>query len=102
MYGGMRTIVTREFVTVRLGVFGIRILRVKTFEIAATEIMQFSPIKDFGGYGIRYNGKMYAYFLRGNRGIKITLHHGLKYLIGTDHPEQLLAVIKAVAGKIGG
>jgi hypothetical protein len=97
--GGMRTIVTREMVTVRLGLFGIRVLKIKTSEIAASEIMEFSPIKDFGGYGIRFNRKMYAYFLKGNRGIKITLDHGMQYLIGADHPEQMLAVIKAVSLK---
>jgi hypothetical protein len=42
---------------------------------------------------------MYAYFLKGNRGIKITLDHGMQYLIGADHPEQMLAVIKAVSLK---
>jgi hypothetical protein len=102
LYGGMRTIVTRQRVTLRFGLLGIRVLRVKTAEIASAELLEFSPIKDFGGYGIRFNGKMYAYYLRGNRGVKITLDHGLKYLIGADHPEQLLAVIKAVSRKTGG
>jgi hypothetical protein len=102
LYGGMRTIVTRQRVTLRFGLLGIRVLRVKTAEIASVELLEFSPIKDFGGYGIRFNGKMYAYYLRGNRGVKITLDHGLKYLIGADHPEQLLAVIKAVSRKTGG
>jgi len=102
LYGGMRIIVTRQRVTLRLGLLGIPVLRVKTAEIASAELLEFSPIKDFGGYGIRFNGKMYAYYLRGNRGVKITLDHGLKYLIGADHPEQLLAVIKAVSRKTGG
>jgi hypothetical protein len=97
--GGMRTIVTREMLSVKLGLFGIRVLKIKTSEIASSEVMEFSPIKDFGGYGIRFNRKMYAYFLKGNRGIKITLGHGMQYLIGADQPEQMLAVIKAVSGK---
>jgi hypothetical protein len=102
LYGGLRTIVTRESVTVRLGLLGLRVLKLSTAEIANAEIMEFSPIKDFGGYGIRFNGKMYAYFLSGRRGIKIRIGHGMQYLIGSDHPEQLLAVIKAVArGKRG-
>jgi hypothetical protein len=101
LYGGLRTIVTRESVIVRLGLPGIRVLKIATAEIATAEILEFSPIKDFGGYGIRFNGKMFAYYLRGNRGIKISLHHGIQYLIGSDHPEQMLAVIKAVAPKNG-
>ncbi len=99
LYGGLRTIITREKITVRLG--RLRVLNILTAEIASAEIMEFSPIRDFSGYGIRFNGKTWAYFLKGNRGVKITLNHGMQYLIGTEHPERLLAVIKAVSGKPG-
>jgi len=72
------------------------VLKLKTADIASAEIMQFAPLGDFGGYGIRYNGKMTAYYLRGSRGVKITTQKGKKYLIGSDRPEHLLAVINAV------
>jgi hypothetical protein len=96
LYGGMRTIVTRQNISVRLGLLGLRVLNIKVEDIAGCEIMEFSPLKDFGGYGIRFNNKMFAFFLRGNRGLKITLKQNMRYLIGADHPEQLLAVVKAV------
>ena len=90
---------TRKNITVKLGIFNLRVLRINNAEITSAEIMQFSPIKDFGGYGIRFKRNMYAYFLSGNRGVKISLEHGMQYLIGTDHPEQMLAVIEAVIGE---
>jgi hypothetical protein len=96
MHGGMRTLVTRDRISVRLGLPGFKVLNIRNSEIAGVEIMEFSPIKDFGGYGIRYRNKMFAYYLNGRRGIKITLKQGMQYLIGSDHPEQMLAVIKAV------
>jgi hypothetical protein len=76
-----------------------KVLRLKTGEIANAELMEFSPMADFGGYGIRFNKEMAAYYMRGNRGVKLTLLNGKKYLIGSDKPEELYAVMQAVAGK---
>lgn len=95
-YGGFRTLVTRENITMRMGILGIRVLGLKTADIAAAEVHTFAPLKDFGGYGIRFNREMKAYFLRGNRGVKITTRAGKRYLIGSDHAERLDTVIDAV------
>jgi hypothetical protein len=96
-YGGMRVLVTGEKVLVKLGIFGIRLLRLNTSDIAAVELHTFSPLHDFGGYGIRFNSEMKAYFMRGNRGVKITTTQAKKYLLGSDKPDHLAVVIQAVA-----
>ena len=101
IYGGQRTLVTCESVKVRYGILGIRILNLKTSEITHVDLHQFSPLRDFSGYGIRYGGGMKAHFLSGGRGVKLTLASGRKYLLGSDHPDMLAAVIRAVAG-VGG
>ena len=98
VHGGFRTLVTREAVTVRMGMLGIHLLRLKTSDIISAKLHDFSPLKDFGGYGIRFNKEMKAYFLKGDRGVKITTRVGKKYLIGSDHPERLVTVISAVVG----
>ncbi|MBN1190960.1 MAG: DUF1648 domain-containing protein [Dehalococcoidales bacterium] len=97
-YSGMRTAVRREDVTVRFGLPGIRVLRIKTGDIAGLELKEFSPLRDFGGYGIRFNSRMHAYFMRGSRGVLISLNNGRKYLIGSDRPERLLAVLRVITG----
>ncbi|MBT3362679.1 MAG: DUF1648 domain-containing protein [Chloroflexi bacterium] len=101
IYGGQRALVTRDYVKVRYGILGIRILNLKTSDIAQIDVHSFSPLKDFGGYGIRYRSGIKAYFLSGSRGVKLTMANGKKYLIGSNHPDQLAAVIRAVAGVIG-
>ncbi|MDD5312085.1 MAG: DUF1648 domain-containing protein [Dehalococcoidia bacterium] len=95
-YGGFRTLVTRDSVTVKMGILGIKLLRLKISQITSAEVHAFAPIKDFGGYGIRFNSEMQAYFLNGNRGVKVATAEGKKYLIGSDHPERLAAVISAI------
>jgi len=97
-YGGFRTQVTRDMVTVRMGLLGIKLLQLKTADITGVEVHSFSPLREFGGYGIRFNSEMKAYYLRGDRGVKITAGDGQKYLIGSDRPEHLAAVIDLVRG----
>jgi hypothetical protein len=94
-YGGQRTMVTRKEVIVRFGIAGFKILRLNIPDINTVELHDFSPLKDFGGYGIRFNGEMKAYYQRGTRGVKLTVNNGKKYLIGSDRPENLYAVVKA-------
>jgi hypothetical protein len=98
IYGGFRTAVTKESVTVRMGMFGLRLVSLKNQDISSAEAHSFQPLKDFGGYGIRFNKEMKAYYLKGNRGVKVTTRAGQKYLIGSDHPERLAAVISVVKG----
>jgi len=39
---------------------------------------------------------MTAYYLRGSKGVKLETAGGRKYLVGSDRPEDLLAVIRTV------
>jgi hypothetical protein len=98
-YGGLRTVITQRDITVRFGLLGIRVLRLKITDIANLEVKEFAPLRDFGGYGIRFNGRTTAYYMRGNRGVKLALVNGREYLIGSDHAEQLLAIIRVMIGQ---
>ncbi len=96
LFGGMRTIVTRNDVTVRFGTPGIRALHVSMNEIRDVTLRPFFPLGDFHGYGIRYNGQMKGVFLRGGIGVEITTRQGRHYLIGSDNPERLAAVVTTI------
>jgi hypothetical protein len=98
-YGGLRTVVTRQDITVRFGLPGVRVLRLSLDDISSFELKEFSPLREFGGYGIRFNGQMSAYYIRGSRGVLLSLNNDKKYLIGSDRPEQLLAVLRVLSGK---
>ncbi|MGA9048001.1 MAG: DUF1648 domain-containing protein [Dehalococcoidia bacterium] len=98
-YGGFHTRVTKEAITVKMGILGIPLLRLKISDIVSLEVLTFSPLHDFGGYGIRFNSEMQAYYLKGDRGVKITSADGKKYLIGSDRPERLATVISLIMGE---
>jgi hypothetical protein len=96
-YGGQRVLVTRHDITVRFGILGIRALRLKIENITKVEKHEFAPLRDFGGYGMRVNRDTIAFFLRGNRGVKLTSTSGKKYVIGSDNVDRLATVISAVS-----
>lgn len=55
-------------------------------EIVKAESFRYNPIRDFGGWGIRYSEKGKAYNVSGNYGVLLTMVDGKKILIGSqDH-----------------
>jgi hypothetical protein len=102
LYGGLRVMVTPERLQVRWGVFGIPLLRLRLAELTSVQVHEFSPLREFGGYGIRFNRRMKAYYFRGNRGVLVETERGKKYLIGSDHPERLAAVLDVARRMAGG
>jgi hypothetical protein len=98
-YGGFRTVVTRDTISLKMGLLAIPLVRLKTAEIVSLQVLTFSPLHDFGGYGIRFNAGTQAYYLQGDSGVKIGMAGGKKYLIGSDRPERLAAVISLITGQ---
>jgi hypothetical protein len=59
-------------------------------------IRKYSPIGEYGGWGLRYGGKERgrAYNISGNIGLQLELKDGSKILIGTQKSEELEALLK--------
>ena len=64
-------------------------------EIAKIYVRKYSPLKEFGGWGIRWgrNGSN-AFNTKGNMGVQIELTSGKSILFGTQKPEEWEKVIK--------
>jgi hypothetical protein len=61
------------------------------------ESKTYSPIKEYGGYGIRCGwGGSKAYNVKGNRGVFLKFNDGKSLLIGSQKPEELEAAIRSV------
>ena len=94
--GGQRIIVTSDNITIRWGIIGLKVLNLEINTVINAKVETFSPLKDFGGYGIRQNREMKAYYLSGSRAVKLETVNGKKYLVGSDHPENLATVINTI------
>ena len=62
-------------------------------DIDNAEAVTYSPLKDYGGWGIRYGAKGKAYNVSGNQGVVITLETGQSILIGSQRHEELSSLI---------
>lgn len=67
--------------------------------ISEVYIRQYSPIAEFGGWGIRGTKRKKAYNVAGNVGIQIVTTEKEKFLIGTQKPDAARAVIKNYQNK---
>jgi hypothetical protein len=56
-------------------------------------IRQYSPIGEYGGWGLKGTSKNRAYNISGNEGLQIVFNDGRKVLIGTQKSEELTAVL---------
>ncbi len=97
-YGGLRTRVTSGEISVHIGTPGYRALRLSPRDVVEVTLYAYMPLREFGGYGIRANRQMKAYFLSGGTGVLLTTRQGRKHLLGSNHPERLAEVVRAVAG----
>jgi hypothetical protein len=58
-------------------------------DIKEFDVGSYSPLKDYGGWGLRYGMEGKALNVRGNQGLKLHYGEGKKLLIGTQMPAAL-------------
>lgn len=63
-------------------------------EIAECWPRTYRPIREFGGWGIRWGPGGKAYNISGNRGVQLVLAGGRRLLIGSQRAEELAAAIR--------
>ena len=61
------------------------------------EVVDYRPIREWGGWGIRYGFRRgWAYTAYGARGVQLTLVGGKRLLVGSQRPEALAAGLTAM------
>ena len=69
--------------------------RIPFEDISRCEVRTYNPIREFGGWGIRYGRGAKAYNVSGNRGVELQLSNGKRLLIGSQRPPELAQAIEA-------
>jgi hypothetical protein len=78
-------------VTVRFGF--LHRTSIPTSDIRLAEAVQYRPVRDYGGWGIRGLARRRALSMRGDRGVLLTRTDGSTVLIGSQQPRELLAAL---------
>ena len=106
MFGKMTTIVQYDNLIVSFGYIGLIKKEIALSNIQESEIVDFNPLKQFGGWGIKigkYNDKKTLLFaLSGDKGFLVKLKEQIRYygrgvdqiIIGSKQPEKLYEAIQ--------
>jgi hypothetical protein len=87
----LTTTVTPDALSVRYG-FLYR-TRVPLSEIALAEAIEYAPVREYGGWGIRGSRRRRALNARGNQGVLLTRSDGTTLLVGSQRPRELLEAL---------
>lgn len=91
----MKTDVSYHVVRVRFGwLFPLFTRTIETREIESIHPVTYSPLAEYGGWGIRGLGSKIALNARGNRGVLLGLSGGRTVLIGSQRPDELAQAIQ--------
>ena len=86
----LTTIIDEKGIYIRFFPFHTRFILYPWENITLAKTITYSPVKDFGGWGIRYGmNSTKAFNVKGNDGLYIELKSGEKRMIGTQHPEEI-------------
>jgi hypothetical protein len=95
----LTTEVRSDGLYVRFFPFHLKFRRILAGSLNRYEVQTYRPIRDYGGWGIRYGRGGKAYNVSGNRGVMLELSDGQKLLIGSQKPEELANAISLALGK---
>lgn len=91
----LETFINKEGITARFYPIQRSFKLYKWEDITKCYVRQYSPIKEYGGWGVRGLGKNTALNVSGNMGIQLELKDGNRILIGTNKPEEAEKVLRS-------
>lgn len=73
--------------------FHIKVYEIRFADIDSFKELIYSPLKDYGGWGMKNSFSGIAYNVSGNKGVKIFLKNGKKVLFGTQKPHKFFEAL---------
>ena len=92
----LRIKVNEEGLHYQFAPFHFKSHTIKLDEIEKFEALQYKPLAEYGGWGIKYGFKGKAYNVSGNLGVKIYLANGRNILFGSQKHKELEKVLKQI------
>jgi hypothetical protein len=64
--------------------------------VKAIKVVKYSPLRDYGGWGIRIGVKGNAFNVKGNLGVLLEMKKGRSTLFSTQEPKEVYEALKAL------
>jgi hypothetical protein len=79
-------------------------VEIRVDDIESAEARTYSPIREYGGWGLRSGRSGQAYNSHGDRGVQLVMKNGQRILIGSQRPDELVDAIRLSqsSGGVGG
>lgn len=68
--------------------------------VQSVRVVTFSPLRDWGGYGMRSSSRGKAFIATGNKGVELELTKGGIVLVGSQRPEELAGALNQQLAKL--
>jgi hypothetical protein len=91
----LETIIDQEGISVRLFPMHLSFKKFLWTDIEQAYLREYAPLKEFGGWGIKYSLSNYgtAYTSSGNQGLQLVLKDKRQFLIGTQKWDELTLLL---------
>jgi len=73
--------------------FHFKWVKIDYTNIEQYESIKYNPIRDYGGWGIKWGREGKAYNISGNLGVNLMLNDGKRIMIGSQRPDQMVEAI---------
>lgn len=92
----LETRITEEGIDFRFFPFHIKFRHYGWEDISEKYVRTYSPIGEYGGWGVRGFGQNKAFNVSGNQGLQLIFKDGKRRLLGTRQPNKLQEVLDTV------
>ncbi len=101
LIAGLETKIQSDGIYVRFFPFHIQYKKYPWRQLSEVYVRKYSPIREYGGWGLRGMRNNRAFNVSGNQGIQMLMHDGRKLLIGTRKPEEATKALTSVWNRDG-
>lgn len=92
----VKTNINKDEIHVRITPFNLTNQIIKWNDTSKVEVVEYSAMKEYGGWGYRRNKNGRAINPSGKFGLKIHFKDGKHLLVGTRKPEELKSFLKSI------
>lgn len=91
----LSTRIDEQGIHIKMFPFHLKTVSYAWEELYSAEVVEYSPIMEYGGWGLRISSKGKAFNIKGDKGIKIQTTEGKSRMIGTQKFEEAKIVVSS-------
>lgn len=99
LVNGLTVLLRDDGIVVHLGAVPLIRTSILFRDIRSLRSVEYRPIREFGGWGVRGTARRRAWTARGSRAVLLELDDGREVLLGSDHPQRLEERIRTLGGQ---